>query len=82
MTSPCRHFPLCGGCQILDQDYPAQLRLKEEEVRRHFPASDWPDLRIEAVLPSPAVEGYRHKVQLPFGIDKGGARVGCYEAGS
>ncbi|MEO6097800.1 MAG: 23S rRNA (uracil(1939)-C(5))-methyltransferase RlmD [Fibrobacteria bacterium] len=84
--SPCSHFPVCGGCQILDQDYPAQLRMKEEELRRHFPAAEWPDLHIEPVLPSPRTEGYRHKVQLPFGLEKQGlsltVTVGCYAAGS
>lgn len=66
--------------------YEAQLVLKEEEVRRHF--APWPDLPISAVLPSPKVEGYRHKVQLPFGIERpapGMARsvaLGCFEAGS
>lgn len=86
MTDPCRHFPRCGGCQILDQDYASQLRGKEDEVRRHFSA--WPDLRIDSVLPSPAVEGYRHKVQLPFSLEAPGpgrpraVALGCYEAGT
>ncbi len=86
MESPCSHFPVCGGCQILDQDYPAQLRLKEEDLRRHFPAAEWPGLRIDPVLPSPRTEGYRHKVQLPFGLERQGlglaVTVGCYAAGS
>lgn len=86
MDSLCRHFPRCGGCQILDLDYPAQLRLKEEEVRRHF--QPWPGLPIHPVLPSPRIEGYRHKVQLPFGIERPApglpraVALGCFEAGS
>ena len=87
MESTCSHFPACGGCQILDLDYPSQLRLKEEEVRRHFPADPaWPGLRIDPVLPSPRSDGYRHKVQLPFGLERPGpmqtVTVGCYAAGS
>jgi 23S rRNA (uracil1939-C5)-methyltransferase len=87
MESPCSHFPACGGCQILDLDYPSQLSLKEEEVRRHFPAdAAWPGLRIDPVLPSPRSDGYRHKVQLPFGLERPGpmqtVTVGCYAAGS
>jgi 23S rRNA (uracil1939-C5)-methyltransferase len=87
MESPCSHFPACGGCQILDLDYPSQLRLKEEEVRRHFPPdAAWPGLRIDPVLPSPRSDGYRHKVQLPFGLERPGpmqtVTVGCYAAGS
>ena len=91
LTDQCRHFPRCGGCQILDQAYADQLRGKQDEVRRHFAA--WPGLRIDPVLPSPATEGYRHKVQLPFAAlapalespapgRPGAVALGCYEAGS
>lgn len=79
----CRHFPACGGCQTLDSDYAVQLEAKRAEVRRHF--AEWPDVPVEAVLPSPRSEGYRHKVQLPFGFNPGSPgrpTVGCYAAGS
>lgn len=55
-------------------------------MRRHFAA--WPEVRIGSVLPSPRVEGYRHKVQLPFSVESPSAgrprsvALGCYEAGS
>lgn len=55
-------------------------------MRRHF--SDWPGLSVHAVLPSPRTSGYRHKVQLPFGLERpapGQRRavaLGCFEAGS
>jgi 23S rRNA (uracil1939-C5)-methyltransferase len=84
MALQCRHFPACGGCQTLDLDYPAQLAAKAEELRRHF--SDWADLQIAPIVPSPRIEGYRHKVQLPFAVEpgEGGSRVliGCFAAGS
>jgi 23S rRNA (uracil1939-C5)-methyltransferase len=84
MPAHCLHFPDCGGCQTLDQEYPAQLLRKEEELRLHF--SGWPGLRIDPVLPSPRTEGYRHKVQLPFGLERRGpileVALGCYAAGS
>lgn len=70
MLPSCRHFPTCGGCQILDLEYSEQLVAKEEELRRHFSA--WPELNISPMLPSPKVFGYRHKVQLPFGHEERG----------
>lgn len=79
----CRHFPACGGCQTLDRGYAAQLADKHAELIRLF--AEWPDLRIDPVLPSPRTEGYRHKVQLPFGFAPGAPghpTVGCYAAGS
>lgn len=84
MDSKCLHFPDCGGCQTLDLDYPEQLKRKESELRRQF--ADWPELRIDPVLPSPRTDGYRHKVQLPFGLERRGPILepvlGCYAAGS
>ena len=79
----CRHFPACGGCQTLDSDYASQLAGKYAELRRLF--AEWPGLPIDPVLPSPRTEGYRHKVQLPFGFAPGAPghpTVGCYAAGS
>ncbi len=79
----CSHFPACGGCQTLDREYAVQLADKHAELRRHF--ADWPGLEIDAVLPSPRSEGYRHKVQLPFGFAPGAqgkTLLGCYAAGS
>ncbi|MDQ3000300.1 MAG: 23S rRNA (uracil(1939)-C(5))-methyltransferase RlmD [Fibrobacterota bacterium] len=86
MDSKCLHFPDCGGCQTLDLDYSEQLLRKEEDVRRHF--AGWSGLQIDSVLPSPRIEGYRHKVQLPFGLERRGpgpvleVTIGCYAAGS
>ena len=79
----CRHFPACGGCQTLDRDYATQLADKHAGLTRIFEA--WPQLPIHPVLPSPRTEGYRHKVQLPFGFapgTPGRPLVGCYAAGS
>ena len=70
MNKSCQHFPTCGGCQILDLPYAEQLAAKEEELKRHF--IPWPDLTISAMLPSPEIFGYRHKVQLPFGLESRG----------
>lgn len=68
----------------MDQDYASQLLRKTEELGRQF--ADWPDLRIDPILPSPREEGYRHKVQLPFGLERRGSKmevtVGCFAAGS
>jgi 23S rRNA (uracil1939-C5)-methyltransferase len=79
----CRHFPACGGCQTLDRDYAVQLADKHAGLVRLF--AEWPHVPIDPVLPSPRTEGYRHKVQLPFGFAPGAPghpTVGCYAAGS
>jgi len=75
----CRHFPLCGGCTFLDRPYSQELSEKEEHVRSLLEPVGF---EIGGIMGSPRTEGWRHKVQLPFGAWKSGKEVhpvmGCY----
>lgn len=83
-ASSCRHFPVCGGCQTLDRPYSAQLEAKQIFVEDLF--GRFPGVRIQPILESPVVSGYRHKVQLPFGTVRAGRGrrpvLGCFAEGS
>ena len=79
-TPPCPYFFKCGGCQLQQMSYEAQLKWKKEIVRgalerigglRSAPLSD--------VIPSPKIWNYRSRIQLH--TDRKG-RVGFYAAGS
>ncbi len=83
----CPHFPDCGGCQTLEQDYADQLAAKQTTVIHRL--GIFPGLNIHDILPCPKLSGYRHKVQLPFGQDESipslGNRhitLGCYAQNS
>ncbi len=73
----CSHFPQCGGCSLLDTDYPQQLSIKKKQLKQCFSSLD---VTINDIMASPQPWFYRHKVQLPFGFDrkKGGIILGCY----
>jgi len=64
--------------------YPTQLYRKGEAVKELF--AEFPGVVIHPVLPSPKSEGYRHKVQLPFGSYREGRgrklTLGCYAENS
>lgn len=60
-TPACPLFGQCGGCQLQDLDYEAQLALKTDEVRRLFPGTT-----VESCLPSPRAYGYRSKLTPHF----------------
>lgn len=58
----CRYFDVCGGCQIMDQDYPAQLKFKEQKVRELFKKfAEIPNLEIETVSHGKEFH-YRNKI--------------------
>jgi 23S rRNA (uracil1939-C5)-methyltransferase len=70
----CRHFPVCGGCDLLNEKYARTLQNKETRLGNIF--STYRKVRIAPVLPSHPESHYRHKVQLPFGRSERGAVVG------
>lgn len=79
----CRHEGRCGGCQDLSLPYDEQIAAKQEAMRALF--SGFRGCEVLPILPSPRSEGYRHKVQLPFGASPDRSRLpllGCYAEGS
>ena len=62
---PCPWFFNCGGCQLQQMTYEAQLKWKKEIVldalRR---IAKMPDATIEEVIPSPKIWNYRSRIQI------------------
>lgn len=75
----CDVFYSCGGCQLQNLGYAAQLREKEnilgETVRR---IGGLKDVRPEPMFPSPSEYGYRRRVLLGAWYSSGGWHVGYY----
>jgi len=74
----CVLFGRCGGCQLQDLDYGAQLAQKTEAVQRLFPG-----LAVEPCVPSPRTYGYRSKLtpHFPRPRPERPLRIGFLEAG-
>lgn len=73
----------CGGCQIQNLSYAAQLEWKERTVRETL--SRIGGVTTPNVLPVKfAAEPwrYRNKMQFPVGMQRGKTVIGCYAAGS
>lgn len=85
--SPCPHFGSCGGCTYLSFPYEESLKIKEEQVLRLLA----PVLRkqetaclFEEAKASPAVFGYRNKMEFTFGdeVKDGPLSLGMHKRGS
>ena len=57
---PCPHFGACGGCQLQDLSYSAQLALKAKRLRASLEAAGLitPELQMHASPPF----GYRNRI--------------------
>ncbi|MDE6603062.1 MAG: class I SAM-dependent RNA methyltransferase [Lachnospiraceae bacterium] len=85
--SPCPHFGSCGGCTYLSFPYEESLKIKEGQVRRLLaPVLEKQDgeCLFETVKASPAVFGYRNKMEFTFGdeVKDGPLSLGMHKRGS
>ena len=73
-TPPCPHFGPCGGCQLQDLTYAAQLRQKAARLQTLFSNTDLPlpDLELHASPPL----AYRNRIRLTLAEVAGQLRAG------
>ena len=79
----CRDFGRCGGCSAGGITYEKQLELKYGYVKGLFDRAGIAYDEFEPIIPSPAVTGYRNKMEFSFGDEvKGGPlTLGMHERG-
>ena len=85
--SPCPHFGSCGGCTYMSFPYEESLKIKEGQVRRLLaPVLEKQDREclFETAKASPAVFGYRNKMEFTFGdeVKDGPLSLGMHKRGS
>ncbi len=78
-TFACAVYKKCGGCQLLNMEYQAQLNFKRGQVAKLLK----PYGKIEEMIGMEQPAHYRHKVHAVFGRDKKGNIVsGIYKEGT
>jgi 23S rRNA (uracil1939-C5)-methyltransferase len=83
IVPPCPLFGSCGGCSWQHISYPRQLA----EKRQIFADALWRGARVSSerigdVVPSPAIYGYRSRVQLKLHAAGGRLQIGFYRQGT
>ncbi len=72
----------CGGCQIQEMDYQAQLQFKEELVRNNLARiGGITSYEMQPIIGMDEPFHYRNKAQYPVGLDKDGNIVMGFYAG-
>lgn len=87
VEAPCPHFGSCGGCTYLSLPYEESLAIKEGQVRRLLLpvlASQEGTCQFDKIKGSPAVFGYRNKMEFTFGdeVKEGPLALGMHRRGS
>lgn len=74
----------CGGCQLQNMEYQAQLDFKTEKVLSHLRrigGFDLAKVQVEPIIGAEQELGYRNKAQFPIGRDREGKLVAGFYAG-
>ncbi|MGE3309998.1 MAG: class I SAM-dependent RNA methyltransferase [Limisphaerales bacterium] len=72
----CRHFGDCGGCQYQHVSYPAQLRIKHDQILNLLRRlGGFADLRVDPVVPCPSPYAYRNRIMVRTQWDKFAQRL-------
>ena len=79
----CSVYQKCGGCCLQHLRYAEQLELKSRIVKDTLRKIAGLEVDVPKTIASEKQYGYRNKLQLPIGVDKGGETViGFYAAHS
>lgn len=82
VTPVCPVARQCGGCQIQEMDYNAQLRFKQELVKNNIERiGHITDYEMSPIIGMDTPFHYRNKAQYPVGLDKDGNIVMGFFAG-
>ena len=83
---PCPIARQCGGCQLQQMEYKAQLHFKENKVRNDLKRiggfeSDYIDSRFEPIIDMEEPFRYRNKAIYPIGRNRDGRIIAGFYAG-
>lgn len=78
----CNRFTRCGGCDLLHQEYAAQLLWKKQNLATLLRKNAVINFPISDVVPSSSPLAYRNKIQLPFGIVNSKVAMGFFRENS
>ena len=83
VTPMCSEFGRCGGCQLQQWNYQAQLAWKQERlVQTLARVGGIRQVLIRSIIPAPRQWAYRNKAQFPVGMYEGKPALGFYRYGS
>ncbi|WRS26396.1 23S rRNA (uracil(1939)-C(5))-methyltransferase RlmD [Oscillospiraceae bacterium MB08-C2-2] len=74
----CPIFHRCGGCALRHIQYSHELEIKQSWVEENLRRIGGVDVVVQEILPSPQLQGYRNKAQIPVALENGKAVAGFF----
>ncbi|MBR4732631.1 MAG: 23S rRNA (uracil(1939)-C(5))-methyltransferase RlmD [Lachnospiraceae bacterium] len=86
VTSSCKFYRQCGGCQLQALSYEKQLEFKHQKIRNNLIriggfAPEFVDAKMDAIVGMDEPLHYRNKAQYPVGTDRDGNVITGFYAG-
>ncbi len=78
IPADCPAYVRCGGCSFRHVSYNEELKYKEQFVKDALQRIGGISAPVNPILPSPAVDEYRNKVQFPISADEEGKLYPCF----
>lgn len=78
VTPPCPVFGKCGGCDLQHMSYSAQLEFKRAQIAAALLKIGGIDYPVSPTRPCEKQYGYRNKLALPVGFERGETVIGFY----
>jgi len=78
----CKVYNQCGGCHLSFMNYPSQLKLKQEIVRKIYKNEGFENIIVHPCVGMDDPYQYRNKVQTPIKMQKNRIVAGFYKENS
>ena len=79
VEAKCEHFEECGGCNLMNLDYEAQLAYKKELTMDTLKRVGGIICQVNDTLTTNKIYNYRNKIEMPFGFRNKEVIAGFYK---
>jgi len=78
----CRHYEVCGGCDLMHMDYDVQLSFKKYRIETTLKRAGFDNVKVNDIVGMINPYNYRNKIEVKFQNGEKGLEAGFFRAKS
>ncbi|MFA5006215.1 MAG: 23S rRNA (uracil(1939)-C(5))-methyltransferase RlmD [Candidatus Izemoplasmatales bacterium] len=78
----CRHYDVCGGCDLMHMDYDVQLSFKKYRIETTLKRAGFENVKVNDIVGMINPYNYRNKIEVKFQNGEKGVEAGFFRAKS